>query len=187
MAVKERISERAYLAHLQQEPDGVWELWDGAMREKPPMSWEHGDINALLSHMLQQQLNRNDYRVRINEGRVRRSAEHYFVPDLVVIPTALGAPYRDQPGVLPIFRDPLPLVIEVWSRSTGDYDVDAKIPQYKARGDREIWRIHPYDRILTAWVRQDDGSYVETIHRGGVVRPTTLPNVEIDLALLFAG
>ena len=77
-------------------------------------------------------------------------------------------------------------MVEVWSPSTGDYDVDGKIPEYKPRGDREIWRLHPYERTLTTWVRQADGSYVETVHTGGVVRPAWLPDVAIDLAALFA-
>ena len=84
-----------------------------------------------------------------------------------------------------IFSDPLPLVVEVWSPSTGDYDVDAKLPVYQQRGDLEIWRIHPYERTLTAWRRQPDGSYQETIHREGMVKPAALPGVAIDLGALF--
>ena len=66
-----------------------------------------------------------------------------------------------------------------------DYDVERKLPEYRARGDLEIWRIHPYDRTLTAWRRQPDGSYVESVYRDGVVRPEWLPNVTIDLDALF--
>jgi Uma2 family endonuclease len=91
---------------------------------------------------------------------------------------------RDRP-VLAIFSDPLPLVVEVWSPSTGDYDVDAKLPVYQQRGDLEIWRIHPYERTLTAWRRQPDGLYQETIHPEGVVKPMALPGVAIDLGALF--
>jgi Uma2 family endonuclease len=78
-------------------------------------------------------------------------------------------------------------VVEVWSPSTGDYDVDAKLPVYQQRGDLEIWRIHPYERTLTAWRRQPNGSYQETIHREGVVKPAALPGVAIDLGPLFDG
>ena len=74
----------------------------------------------------------------------------------------------------------------MWSRSTGDYDVEEKLAVYQQRGDLEIWRIHPYERTLTAWRRLPDGSYDETIHHEGVTRPTALPSVEIDLAALFA-
>jgi Uma2 family endonuclease len=37
----------------------------------------------------------------------------------------------------------VPLVVEVWSASTGDDDIEAKIPVCQARGDQEIWRIPP--------------------------------------------
>jgi len=76
-------------------------------------------------------------------------------------------------------------VVEVWSPSTGDYDVDAKLPEYHRRGDQEIWRIHPYERMLTAWRRQPDGSYTETVYTGGVVHPLAFPVVAIDLDTLF--
>jgi Uma2 family endonuclease len=87
--------------------------------------------------------------------------------------------------MLAIFSGPLPLVVEVWSSSTGDYDVDTKVSVYQQRGDLEIWRIHPYERTLTSWQRQPDGSYQETMHRGGSVAPIGLPGVTIDLGTLF--
>jgi Uma2 family endonuclease len=133
----------------------------------------------LLGHFLLSQLDRDAYQV-VSELRVRRSSVTVFMPDLMVVPAAYSEEIRDQP-VLAIFSDPLPLVVEVWSPSTGDYDVDAKVPVYQQRGDLEIWRIHPYERTLTAWRRQPDGSYEETIHRGGMVTPVALPGVEIDL------
>jgi Uma2 family endonuclease len=185
MAVRERISEREYEAIVLREPDVQWELWDGQLREKPPMSWEHGSVNARLSYLLQHQLNWDEFHVRINEGHVRRSAERYYLPDIVVVPAALGDPFRNKPGALPVFRHPLPLVVEVWSPSTGDYDVDAKLPEYMARGDLEVWRIHPYEQTLTAWRRQPDGSYAESVYHEGIVRPASLPNVAIDLRVLF--
>ena len=76
-------------------------------------------------------------------------------------------PLLDQQDVLEVYDQPLPLVVEVWSRSTGDYDVEEKLAVYQQRGDLEIWRIHPYERTLTAWRRLPDGSYEETIHQRG--------------------
>ena len=55
----------------------------------------------------------------------------------------------------------------------------------RSTSSEEIWRIHPYERTLTAWRRLPDGSYDETVHHEGVVSPTALPGVEIDLAALF--
>jgi Uma2 family endonuclease len=86
---------------------------------------------------------------------------------------------------LAIIADPLPLVVEVWSPSTGGYDVDAKLPIYQQRGDLEIWRIHPFERTVTAWRRQANGSYTETIYREGILAPVALPGVSITLDELF--
>jgi Uma2 family endonuclease len=77
-------------------------------------------------------------------------------------------------------------VVEVWSPSTGGYDIDAKIPEYRRRGDLEIWRLHPFEKTLAAWRRQPDGSYTELILQGGTVQAVALPNVTIDLDALFA-
>ena len=183
MAVEQRISEEAYKQFVQSGVEGSWELHDGRLVEKPGMTFRHGQIPMLLGHFLLSQLDRDAYAV-VSELRVRRSSATVLVPDLMVVPTAYIEEIRDRPE-LAIFSDPLPLVVEVWSPSTGDYDVDAKVPVYQQRGDLEIWRIHPYERTLTSWQRQPDGSYQETIHRSGSVRPVALPGVEIDLETLF--
>src|SRR5215218_3851979 len=179
MAVAQRMSEEAYQRFVLSGVQGNWELHDGRLVEKPGMSWRHGEIPILLGYLLLSQLNRVEYRV-VTELRVRRPNATVFMPDLMVVPTAYSEEIRDRP-VLAIFSEPLPLVGEVWSASTGEYDVDAKVPVYQQRGDLEIWGIHPYELTLTAWRRQPDGSYEETIHRGGMVTPVALPGVEIDL------
>ena len=186
MAVKERISEQEYQRLALDTPDVQWELHRGELREKPGMSAEHNDVMTELVYQLRGQLDRRHFRVRVNSARTRRTSENYYIPDLLVVPAALEHPQRGQPGTLEIYDAPLPLVVEIWSRSTGVYDIDSKLPEYQARGDKEIWRIHPYDRTLSAWVRQPEGSYARTDYQGGIVRPTTPPNVEIDLVVLFA-
>jgi Uma2 family endonuclease len=183
MPVEQLISEEAYQRFVLSGVEGSWELHDGRLVEKPAMTFRHGQIPMLLGHFLLSQLDRAQFQV-VSELRVRRSSATVFVPDLMVVPAAYSEEIRDRP-VLAIFSDPLPLVVEVWSPSTGDYDVDAKLPVYQQRGDLEIWLIHPYERTLTAWRRQPDGSYQETIHREGVVKPAALPGVAIDLGALF--
>jgi Uma2 family endonuclease len=185
MAVAQRMSEDAYQQFVLTGVEGAWELHDGRLVEKPGVTWEHGGIVALLGHSLLLQLDWSEYQVRFNEGRVRKPAETIFIPDLLVVPTAYGEPFRGRPGTLAIFSHPLPLVVEVWSPSTGDYDVDTKLPVYQHRGDLEIWRIHPYERTLTAWQRQPDQSYRETLHQAGIITPIALPQVMIDLDTLW--
>jgi Uma2 family endonuclease len=183
MAVAQRMTEHDYEQFVLSGVEGQWELHDGRLVEKPGMSFRHGQLPTLLGYLLLSQLDPDEYDV-VTELRVRRPSETVFVPDLMVVPAAYSEAIRDLP-VLAIYSEPLPLVVEVWSPSTGDYDVDTKIPVYQQRGDIEIWRIHPYERTLTRWVRQPDGSYRETLHRGGVVSLAALHGVEIDLDRLF--
>jgi Uma2 family endonuclease len=157
----------------------------GNLRRKPGMTFEHNRVAFELALRLGNQLDRSQFDVRLGMGHVRRSAENYYIPDVFVIPTELTPPLRGRRDVLEAYDAPLPLVVEVWSPSTGEYDVDAKLPEYQRRGDLEIWRIHPFDRTLTAWRRQPDGSYTESHYRGSIVEPVGLPKVTIDLDTLF--
>lgn len=185
MVAETRISEEAYQRLALAEPDRKWELRDGRLEEKPGMTWEHGTFMLVLGHLLVSQLDPRRHRA-LAEVRVRCANGTIFIPDLVVAPTAYGDPFRERPGVLAVIAEPLPLVIEIWSSSTEKYDTRAKVPEYQRRGDLEIWLIHPYERTVTAWRRQPDGSYAETLHRDGIVTPAALPGVEIDRAQLFA-
>jgi Uma2 family endonuclease len=149
------------------------------------MTARHNYVGFELAFRLRQQLDPSRYQVRHNSGHVRRTSENYYIPDVLVVPTDLVRPLLDRRDVLEAYDAPLPLVVEMWSPSTGDYDVDSKLPEYQRRGDLEIWRVHPFDRTLTAWQRQSDGSYTETLYTGGEVRPIGLPGVVIDLDTLF--
>jgi Uma2 family endonuclease len=161
------------------------ELLRGQLREKPLMSVEHNDVLEGLLAQFFRQLDRSEYRLRADFGRLRHSADTYYIPDLMVIPAAMVQALRQQPGSLDAYSDPLPLVVEIWSPSTGVYDIHAKLPDCQQRGDAEIWYIHPYERTLTAWCRQPDGSYAETVYRDGIVQPVALPGVTINLSALF--
>ena len=186
MAVMQKLDEAAYAELVLGNPNETWELIDGELREKPGVSWDHGVLISKTSFVLQQQLDDSRYVVWINHARVRIASGTFYVPDVAVIPVEMGASFRDR-HVLAVFDRPLPLVVEVWSPSTGDYDVETKLPDYQRRGDLEIWRLHPYERTLTASVRQPNGEYAETLYRGGVVASAALPGVVVDLATLFKG
>jgi Uma2 family endonuclease len=182
----EPMSEETYQQFALGDPQGQWELYRGQLREKPGMSVEHGGIMDNLLAFLYGQLDRNDYRIRTTHARLRRSADTYYIPDIAVIPTPVVQALLDQPGSLDAYPEPLPLVVEIWSPSTGRYDIYEKLPDYQQRGDLEIWYVHPYERTLTAWRRRPDGAYIEAVYRGGIVRPESLPGVAIDLDTLFA-
>jgi Uma2 family endonuclease len=187
MAILNQISEQEYRELALHDSDRLWELWDGVPREKPLMSMKHEDVASYLGAALIVQLDRRLYRVNINGGRARLSARSYYIPDVVVIPAAYKTPFEDDPRAFNAFAEPLPLIAEVWSPSTGDYDVATKLQSYRERGDAEIWFIHPYERTLTAWRRQPDGSYAEETYRGGIVPIASPPGVVIDFEALLDG
>jgi Uma2 family endonuclease len=186
VALETRITEPDFRALALCEPDRRWERWDGVAREKPWMSVEHEAIGSYLGFLLQRQLDRSAWRIRVNGPRLRVPGGNYFMPDVAVLPALLERALRRQPGALDAYDEPLPLVVEIWSPSTGSYDLDVKLAGYRLRGDGEIWRIHPYERTLTAWRHASDGSYTETVVAGGgIVVAASLPDVAIDLDALL--
>ena len=149
------------------------------------MTFAHNHVMVELGYLLRSQLDPVEFHVCINAGHVRRSGHHYYIPDVFVVPARTAQAPRELAYALEVYADPLPLVVEVWSPSTGAYDIDEKVPEYQRRGDTEIWRIHPYERTLTAWRRQPDGGYTETLFTKGAIEPVALPGVRIVLAELF--
>jgi Uma2 family endonuclease len=148
------------------------------------MTAGHNRTMVRLTIDLGQQLDQRAFDIRCNSGHVRSSPQGYYIPDVAVIPIELVEPQLGK-RALGYYTDPLPLVVEVWSPSTGDYDIREKFAEYRRRGDLDIWRIHPFERTLTAWRRQPDGSYSETTYTGGSVQPAPLPGITIDLDRLF--
>ncbi len=182
----EPMSEEAYRQFALGDPQGQWELYRGQLREKPGMSVEHGGVRDNLLAFLYEQLDRNEYRIRTNHARLRRSADTFYVPDITVIPTSVVQALLEQPGNLDAYPESLALVVEIWSPTTGGYDINEKLPDYQQRGDLEIWYVHPYERTLTAWRRRPNGMYSESVYPGGIVHSESLSGVAIDLDALFA-
>lgn len=179
------VAERTYETLALKNPKRPLELHRGVLQEKPAMAYGHNFALRELDRMLILQLDPRRFKVSVNATRVRLDAETVFIPDLFVFPVSLTEGYRGRREALEVYTEPLPLVVEIWSSSTGDYDIDAKIPTYRSRGDLEIWRLHPYERTLTAWRRQPDGSYTEAVYHGGTIDPAALPGVTIDIDALF--
>ncbi|MBI2761385.1 MAG: Uma2 family endonuclease [Chloroflexi bacterium] len=184
------VSAEEYERIALDDPKGFWELHDGCLVQKPSMTYEHNRAMDRLAGRLRRQLDEDEFEIRTNAGRTRRVDTSYFIPDVFVIPAALGSRMAERSRTAPtppleVYAEPVPLVVEIWSRSTGQYDVDTKIPEYKRRGDLEIWRIHPYERTLIAWRSQPDGSYTETHYTGGPIQPVALPGVTIIIDELF--
>lgn len=179
------LSQRTYERAVLEDPDGQWELHRGRLREKPAGSVSHNRTMLWLAAQILQQVDPAEFDVRCNSGRAGRADETSYIPDVMVIPAGLVRPFLERWDVLEVYDGSLPFVAEVWSPSTGAYDVDAKLPEYQRRGDLEIWRVHSFDRMVTAWRRHADGTYDETVFREGLVELDTLRGVRIDLDALF--
>ncbi len=122
-----RIGGAAYERLALAEPDRKWELRDGYPREKLPMTAAHNALEMKLGYMLMSQLDWSAFQVRIDAGRVHRPGVTYYIPDVFVVPTAFVTPLLAQQDVLEVYDQPLPLVVEVRSRSTRTYDVEEKL------------------------------------------------------------
>lgn len=180
------VGVREYEQTALNDPDGRWELEDGCLRQKPTKTAQHNQTQFRLGVQLTQQLDLDRYEWRLDNSRAARRPRSFYIPDLFVVPIEYVQRKLEGPPRLEVFDEPLPLVVEVWSPSTGRYDMESKLPVYRQRGDLEIWRIHPYERTVTAWRRQPDGSYSEMTYRSGRIELHALPGVTIDIDRLFA-
>jgi Uma2 family endonuclease len=145
-----RVSAEEFERIALAEPGRAWELHRGRLREKPAMVFRHNDSTFLTGMFIGRQIDLTRYRVRVNAGHVRRTLENYYTPDVAVIPIELALEFIDSDETLEVYEAPLPLVVEVWSRSTGRHDLADKLPEYMKRGDHEIWRFHPFTRTIQA-------------------------------------
>ena len=187
IATTTTISEHDYRELALNDLDRKWELGDGVPVEKPWMSITHNDVAFYLELALGNPLNPRAYRVNVNGDRAHISPRAYYIPDVIVIPADYQRSFDHDPRALGVYAKPLPLVAEVWSPTTGHYDVATKLEGYRGRGDLEIWFIHPCERTPTAWRRQPEGSYTEELYRSGVAPVASLPGVTIDLDVLLDG
>ncbi len=179
------VTEATYEQLVFEDPEGKWELVCGRPRQKPGMTQEHNYIARKLVRRLYALLPESEWDTSQDSARLRIASGNTYIPDVAVIPISAMPKLRGT-GRLETYDVAVPFVAEVWSPSTGAYDVDEKFPEYMARGDLEIWRIHPYERTVTAWRRQPDGSYSEQRHTGGILAIASLPGVTIDFEQLFA-
>lgn len=180
------LTQETFQAVVLDAPESPWELFHGKLVEKPSMSIPHNRGMARLTVQLARQLDAEIFEVRMNTGRLRYGDETYFIPDVHVIPVEFLHVTNPLANPLDALRYPMPFVAEFWSPSTGEYDVDRKLPEYQKRGDLEIWRLHALEHTVRIWRRRSDGGYDEREQAGGRIALAFLPNVTIDLDALFA-
>jgi hypothetical protein len=168
-----------------EEDQGVWEWEHGRLLRRPRGTVLHNHQLSEFYRQVSLQLDDEQYSMRSNGGYVTLPGERYLVPDVFVLPSLYMDDFLDRPDDLEEYERRMPFIAEVWEEPTDEYDVETKFPAYKARGDLEIWRIHPREKSVIAWRRQQDGSYSESHYTGGRVPIESLPGVTIDLDRLF--
>jgi len=168
-----------------EDPEGNWELHGGRLRRRSSGTFGHNHVSHRLAFAVYGQLDHGRYHGRINLGRLRCSAQDIYVPDAMVIPDGLTAQWATNPHALEVYDDPVPFVLEVCDAPIADDAADAKLPGYRARGDAEVWRVHPFEHTLTVWRRRPDGGYDEAAYIGGVVAIASLPGVMVDIDALW--
>jgi Uma2 family endonuclease len=149
------------------------------------MSFGHNESAWELADQLIKQLPREKFRVFQNRGHLRAPNGATYTPDIAVVPVEMMTQFSLNPTRFEVYHEPIPFLTEVWSPKTGTYDIDTKFPAYRDRGDAEIWRLHPFRPLLTAWRRQPNGRYEELSFNGGKVHLHALPDVIIDVEALF--
>ena len=180
------VSEVTYRRVALEDPDHAWELRCGNLVEKHPMSMWHNSLMRRLGAEIQRQLPIREFEVATNNARLRNSTGSYFVPDVAVIPATLLTIYSRDSRELEVYEEPLPFVAELWSPSTGDFDLTTKVPEYQLRKDAEIWRLHPHERFVESYRLDASGSYGVIRFTRGRIRLFQLPQVEIDLDELYS-
>lgn len=182
MPISEATYERVALESREEE---TWELWDGCLRRKPDVTLFHESTNRALFRQIDRQLDGQHFEAWTNSVKLRRGPGTYFVPDVVVTRREDAAALEANPEQLAVFDAPAMFVAETWSPSTREYDVRSKLPEYRERGDMEVWLVDHKRREVSAWIRTAAGTYLERTYRSGIVTLAHLPGVAVDIDTLW--
>ena len=181
------ISFRTYAQLALEDAEGRWELMGGHPRRKPPESFQHGALIDGLIEQLVPLLRGSDYRLSVNHARLMIDQDHILLPDLAVVPRAVSArAVRERPNALETYHTSLPLLIDVWTPATAEFNVEARIPEYRRANAEEIWLVHPAARAVTVWVRRTGGAYQEAIRVAGTLTAVRVPGLALDITALFS-
>ena len=166
-------------------PDGErHELIDGIayIKEPPAPSRFHQELTGELYLQVRLALEGTSWRAYVAPFDVRlpKAGEADDQIDTVVQPDVLIVCDRRKLDRRGMCGAP-DWVAEVLSPTTASHDQIVKIPIYERAGVREVWLIHPMDRMLTIY-RLDDGSYgyPTILELKGRTAIAAIPGVSID-------
>jgi Uma2 family endonuclease len=190
MQPRARETDRYTYADYQSWPDGErWELINGeAFAMTPAPTPTHQTIEVELLGQLVAYFRDKPCRVfpapfdvRLPRGDEADEAIDTVVqPDIAVV---CDAAKIDRRGC----RGAPDWVIEILSPSTAGHDQVRKLALYERHGVKELWLVHPDDRVVMAF-RLESGRYgrPEIAETLGTTSPALFPDLGIDWALVFA-
>jgi Uma2 family endonuclease len=191
MALSRRdMLQHTYADYLTWSDEQREELIDGIayVKEPPAPSRSHQEWVGELFYQVKLALQGKPYRTYVAPFDVRlpKSGEADNLIDTVVQPDVLivcELGKLDERGM----RGAPDWVAEVLSSSTASHDQIRKVPVYERAGVREVWLVHPIDRMLTIY-RLEDSRYgrpliLELKGRTGI---NAVPGVSIDWDRLSA-
>jgi len=164
--------------------DGRWEVVEGRAILLPANDIEHQDVADALLELFRVKLRTLGYGYAVSIPNVRIPLQpdelgeiRSRVPDLVA---ARKRPHRFFP-----VGSPPDLVIEVLSTRRGNVERTEKLDDYARAGIGEYWIVNPFDRLVEVY-RLRDGDYAPPETAAQKFRPAAFPDIEIDLAQIWA-
>ncbi|MCW5910280.1 MAG: Uma2 family endonuclease [Cyclobacteriaceae bacterium] len=181
----------SYADYLTWRWEEMVELIDGKIfKMSPAPTSAHQKVSMELSRQISSyllgkkcQVFAAPFDVRLpeaNKSKKDREITTVVQPDLCVI---CDAGKVDEKGCL----GAPDWIIEILSKNTSGRDLRQKFDVYEKAGVGEYWVVHPSEQTLLVYVLKN-GEYTGTrkpFVKGDKVRPVTLPELEIDLDLVF--
>jgi Uma2 family endonuclease len=158
-----------------------YEIIDGELIVSPAPSRIHQKFLGRLFNIVATHVERNKLgEVYFAPVDVQLFPHDVVQPDLIFIRADRLHIYRDNP-----VQGPPDLVVEVISPTSRVRDTVRKARIYAAARVPEYWMPDPVERRFGMQVLRD-GHYEEVAPRSGTLRSTELPDLVLDLDLLFA-
>jgi Uma2 family endonuclease len=165
------------------------EIVHGESRTMPPPNKKHARLIDELSDILRTQLNRREHHVTSAGAGlgIERVPLTYRIPDLMVFRTeALRCDRAETAGNDPYIWTVPELLVECLSPSNRKGSIKELLADYARIAVPEVWLFDPALRQLTCYHYESGALHEWQTTDSGVVTPLLLPEVNVDLAGLWA-
>ena len=183
-----QLDQAAFRRWLERRPASDlnhYELIDGRIVMTPPAGWPHGRLDAKLSRLL------GDHVERHRLGIVLGSSTGYDLPsgDTVEPDVSYIATDRLAAGPRPTrgrFLGVVPnLVVEILSPSTSRRDRTDKKALYERNGVQEYWIVDPARETVTLFSLREGRYGIARPSAAGAIRSRLLRGLRVTVAQLF--